>query len=232
MKKNKKIILVITIILFMVAGSYFIESAESEVSNPEESEEMKKLQKEFNQLSIDYLNLQGENEELQDHINWLYEENFETYKSIYESDFANEYIGESSEIIHKEIEEDKYILLVENETGFLISVWLKGQESPLFLEFSSLSPEEGFDWGGGQVLGPWQDHNFYGGIITENEIQQVNLVQNEKIHEAEIVKIDNNLSIWYSLFDYETSIEPDQIKIEALDNDGLIVWEEEAFNGN
>lgn len=225
MNKNKKVFVIMAIIFFMVVANYFIEPTESEESGPEESEEMKKLQKEFNQLSIDYLNLQGETEELQKKIQWLLESKFETYKRIFETDYANQYIGDSSEIIHKVIEEDKFMLFVENDTTFQLSVWVKEQEYPFSVELNTLNPKNGFAWQGG----PQMNLNFYGGVITDNHIHQVQILYNDEVHDANIIEINDNLHIWYSIFDYQRKSinEPNQMNILALDNKQNIVWEEE-----
>ncbi len=97
---NKKLFLVFAIILFIVGANYFIDPVEMEESLPEESEEMKKLQKEYNQLSLDYINLKAEKEELQNQMESIHADYFDRY--IYAFGYQDESLGESSEPLHEE----------------------------------------------------------------------------------------------------------------------------------
>ncbi|WP_067725576.1 hypothetical protein [Oceanobacillus damuensis] len=231
MKMDKKVLLLIPIILFVIVANYFIEPVEeSEDSGPDDSEEITKLKKELNQLSIDYLNLEGENENLELQIEGLNNSMFEISKFILQSDIANDFLTESTEIIYKEFEEDKFIVLYKSETGNRLLVSSREPNFGGHLDFPTLNPENGFNWEGG--MGP--DLSFFGGVITENKIKQVRVLQNDKVHEADIIKIAENLNIWYSIFDYEKksiSDDPDTLKIEAIDNDGVILWEEAFEEG-
>lgn len=93
----------------------------------------------------------------------------------------------------------------------------------------SLNPANGFSWG--LINGP--DYNFFGGVITDNRVKGVNVLQNEKVHKSNIFEVDDNVRVWYSIFDYETKStldKPDKIKIEALDEEDVIL-SEETFDG-
>lgn len=229
MKDNKLLILIIFILVFVIAVNYFTKPVENVDSRPDDSEELKNLKREFDQLSIDYLNLEGENKNLEHEIEILNGSIFELTKSILQSDIANDFFTESTEIIHREFEDDRIIVLYKNDTGNRLILLSKKSNYVENLELHTLYPEEGFSWEGG--MGP--DFYFFGGVITDNQIKQVRVLQNDIIHEANIITVNDHLNIWYSIFDYEKKSitdKPEMLKIETLDNDGVILWEE-AFAG-
>lgn len=233
MKNNKLLFLVIGIILFMLIGSYFIGPTEKEEAQPEETEEVKNLKRDYDQLSIDHLNLQGEKSQLENEIAWLNESIFDLNKFILQSDLAEEYISISIEMIHKEFEDDKFVIFYETEDEYLFVVSSRWENQRGHLVFSTLTTEKGIDWQGGPSGMTTEDYNFYGGMITDNQIQRVEISQNDEVHTPEIVEVNNELRIWYSFFDYESKplqAEPDKLKIQALGNDDVVIWEE-AFDG-
>lgn len=230
MKNNKTLFLIIGIILFMVVGSYFIGPTEQEEAQPEETEETRNLKRDFDQLSIDHLNLQGEKSILEDEIARLNEDIFDLNKFILESDLADDFISTSAEMIHKEFEDDKLVIFYETEEGYLFGMSSRTGNRSGSLLFNTLTTEGGIDWHGGPY---GMDYNFYGGLITDNQIQQVKISNNDEVHIADIVEVKDDLRIWYSMFDYESKSlqsEAEKIKVQALDSNNEVIWEE-AFDG-
>ncbi|MFD1363244.1 hypothetical protein, partial [Lentibacillus salinarum] len=73
------------------------------------------------------------------------------------------------------------------------------------------------------------EYSYFGGIITDKEIKKVQVSQqNKKVHKANIFKMEDDISGWYSIFENDkgdSEDNPDNMKIQALDNDGVILWQ-------
>mgnify|MGYP001159196200 CR=1 FL=1 len=220
---NKKLFLVLAIILFIVGANYFIDPVEMEESLPEESEEMKKLQKEYNQLSLDYINLKAEKEELQNQMESIHADYFDRY--IYAFGYQDESLGESSEPLHEEFGEDKYVSLIEDDFGFQLFVWVRGQEYPFYIDFSTLNQENEFD------VGPFvsgEDVAVLGGIATNDQFEDVFVLQDDMKHGADVIQIEDDLFVWYSILDFEEDGSTDRlagVRVEVHDSNGKVLWE-------
>ncbi|MFS0673749.1 hypothetical protein [Ornithinibacillus sp. 179-J 7C1 HS] len=225
MRINKNVILIIFIIAFFVSATYFIEPAESEDVIPDlsDEEELNMLEEMYSELHSDYLNIHYENENLK-------QEMFEMKKNILESNLLSNFLPhpESTEILHKKLEENKISVFYKDEIGNHLMVSSKKPSFDGNIKLNSLNPKDGFNWE--QVS--YSSYILFGGSITNNQIEKVQVKQGYRVYEADILKINDNHSAWYSIFVKEsTSNEPETIKIEALDKNGIILWEE-SFEDN
>ncbi|WP_156292112.1 hypothetical protein [Oceanobacillus salinisoli] len=213
MKVNQKVILVISIITFVIAANYFIEPIEREDDTKEDddSEEVSKLKRELNQLHIDHYNLEAENQILERQKGQLedtvFELRFELRKNWIDTGEIIDYLPfpESTKILFKDYGEASYIMLYQDETWNNLVKWHGDPE-----------------------------HYYLGGVITDSHMKQVHVWLNEHVYEATIVPVNNDYFVWYSIFEYEsksTSANRDMIKMEAMDEDGNILWEE-AFEAD
>lgn len=66
---------------------------------------------------------------------------------------------------------------------------------------------------------------FLGGIITNNEIKNVQVAFNGEVYAANIYKIDENLYGWYSIYNKPSTTDENTIIIKATDDDGFIMWQ-------
>ncbi|MBP1970934.1 hypothetical protein J2Z83_003070 [Virgibacillus natechei] len=212
MKVNKNIILVICIVIFFIVATYFIEPTEGNDS-PGESDNV--------------TNIENENEKLKQDIEHLEESLFEAEKYIYDSELASDYLPfAEKEIIYKEIEERKYVILYKSEVGGQIeNHLLVVSDKPnfkAFLTVPSLNPTNGITM---DYIGD-AEYNYFGGIITDKEVKKVQVLQNEKVHEANIFKVDEDIYGWYSIFERDDKDRRDKLRIEALDENDVILWQE------
>ncbi|WP_156289493.1 hypothetical protein [Oceanobacillus salinisoli] len=215
MKGNKKVILVIIIVVFFVAATYFKEPNENNVS-PDKTNN--------NETNLDNYELESENEKLKMEIEHLKESLFHVEKFIYESELANDYLPFSgTEILYKKIEDTKYVILYGSEVDNQIKNYLLvASVNPNFevtLTIPSLDPANGInmDYKG------YNEYNYFGGIITDKEIKNVQVLQNAKVHKANIFKVEDDIYGWYSIFENDR---PEKLRIEALDENGSILWQE------
>ncbi|MGJ9385557.1 hypothetical protein [Salipaludibacillus sp. CF4.18] len=179
---------------------------------------------------IGYIKLKGENRELKNQIeileNELFVSNFELVKIIMNSELVYEILPypESTEILFKEVEDANYVFFYKDETGFNLTVSSLEDRSTEHFDFYQLDPTEDFNWYGGYLT--------YNGFIADNKIKSVRVIQNETVYDAEIITINENMRVWYSIIDYEgksMSEEPDKMKIEASNEEGEVIWHD-SFN--
>ena len=212
------------IIIILGVSIFFRDPASSDTSNEENETDSRNI-------SIDYINLKEENKELKketEHFNEKFNSNmFGLMSIIVDSDSISEILPypESTEILYKEIQEKEFTIIYKDKTGYNLnfSSIKSGYVShwPLF----QIEPTDDINWTGGT------SHNeyFLGGFITDTEIKTVQVYENDEVHETNIIELTDNTSVWYTIFDYERKSTPedaDQIKIEALDKDGIILWED------
>ncbi|WP_416150282.1 hypothetical protein ACM26V_04665 [Salipaludibacillus sp. HK11] len=227
------IVVVAFVIIFLrdpVSENNIIEDTEKE---NESETELVNVRDGGNEIDpIEYINLQGENRELKKQIEILEDEffvsNFELAKIIMNSELINEVLPypESSEILFKEVEDTYYEFFYRDETGYNLIVSSLEERSTEHFNFYQLDPTEDFNWFGGDST--------YNGFIADSQIQSVRVIQNETVYDAEIITINENLRVWYSIIEFERkslSEEPDKMKIEALNEEGEVIWQE-SFEGN
>ncbi|MUK87913.1 hypothetical protein GMD78_05810 [Ornithinibacillus sp. L9] len=115
-----------------------------------------------------------------------------------------------------------------DEVGTNLVVSSKEEGYIKSLSIGSLDPVEGINWYGGTD----PDHYSLGGVIRNIDIKTVQVFVNEQMHETNMIKINDDMSVWYCIFEYKRKSileEPDKMKIEAFDEKGTILWEE-AFD--
>ncbi len=233
MKKNRLISFTPIIVVLIVLGFLLFNDPNQGVRTQE-----KEIERELdNSLAdnvvgtIEFLNLQGENRKLKAELeslnNQLFDNSFELIKIILTSDSIYDIFPyhENTEIIYKNVTDTEYTIFYKDETGYNLRIASKVNRLFHFMNFDSLEPGEPINsWGG----------NFgnlakYYGFITDTNIQSVQVKQNELIHKAEIIKINESTNVWYCIFEAERkSIRetPDKMKIQALDKEGNIIFEE------
>ncbi len=210
MKAGTKIFLVIVVLLAVVIiSNYFIEPVESDDATLEFAKELAQLEKEK-----DYL---------MQEIQFFKDSLFETKKFIFDSHLASEYLlsSPSTEILYKEIEEDKYVILFKDEQGNHLIVSSKEPSLDVLLTIPTMNPEEGIT---SDYLGD-SNYHYLGGIITDSKIKKVNVFLNGEVHEADIFQVDDHSYGWYSVFENKTEAvdKEDKLRIEARDENGVII---------
>ncbi len=223
--KGKYISLFVVATILVLIATYYKEPVKSENIIQEDEAVSRVIDSEFRDFNIAYLNMEGENRKLKEEITNLHERNFDLEKLILNSDKLMETFAypESTKIIYKEIKEKEYLLLYRDERGKHLAINSPGEWR--YINFNYLVEHEGLNWTG---------HNgFYAGFIKDNDINKIIVKENEKVYDAEIIKLNDGTQLWYSIYEHDVkySGEPDKMKIEALDIDGEVIWEE-SFNDN
>lgn len=209
MKLNKKTIGIIAVVLVFVVAAYFISYEGSK--NEKENDPF--------ELTKRMTNLEMENEELRQEIDSLEHSFFKLEKLIIDTDLADDYIGfPDSEILYKDVDEEKYVVLLkEQQESFLM---IASDSYTALLTIRSLEPEEGMS---ANFNGDGQ-YNYLGGVITDKEIEEVQVLQNSETQETELFKAEDGLYGWYSIFEYDE--DNNNIKVEGLDGSANVLWEE------
>lgn len=228
-KKNLLKLVLATLVVALFSSTYFIEAEINKENKPNETknENNQKQENERDRLYLDYLNLEGENQNLHEEIELLEDEIFELRKLLVSSDSFIDYLPspETTKILYKETDESSFATLYTDETGIYL---LLASNEPKYngnIHISTLNPAEGVNWS----IGSDPNHYMFGGVITNKEIHNLQVWLNDNIHKSKIIKINEEVNIWYSVFEYDkksNSKESDKIKLEALDNNGIILWEE------
>lgn len=217
MKKSKEIILWVTIIALVIAVLSFID--------PVDNEDVR-----TNDLDI-VTDLEKENDNLKQDIEWLEDSLFESRKYIFDSNLANDYFPDpETEILYKGIEETKYVILYKDVQGNHLYVTSKEPGYEILLTIPTLDPDDGITWDYiGLGENPFDNNgivnHFFGGIITNMEIKDVHVSFNGEVYKANIFKVDDNMYGWYSIYKKSSALDENTIKIQALDEDGFIIWE-------
>lgn len=71
------------------------------------------------------------------------------------------------------------------------------------------------------------DYHYLGGIITDNEIKEVEIIQNANVHhEANIFKVDEETYGWYSIIEEgRLPDKDDEFIIKALNQNDEVLWQ-------
>ncbi|WP_088033248.1 hypothetical protein [Evansella clarkii] len=239
MEKKQYLSMLAIVVLISFVVIFFREPVQSEKNINDIGEESPierefiKDEEEYTEIEpLEYINLQSENRMLKEEIerleNELFDSNFRFVKRFMNSDLVYEIVPypESTEILYKEVEEDRYVLFYTDETGFNLRVSSLEDRITEQFYFYGLNPTDNFNWFGGGSI--------YNGFIGDNQIQSVRVIQNETVYDAKIITINENMRVWYSIIDYErksVSEQPDKIRIEALNEEGEVIWQE-SFDGN
>ncbi|TMW72781.1 hypothetical protein [Alteribacter natronophilus] len=234
-KQYAGLLAVITVIIFAVF--LFREPAQSEqvsesVDEKEPAEEHDQNQEESDEEFdyIDYLNIEAENRALKEQLEWMEEElfitNFENMKLRIKGGVVQEDLPypETAEILYQDVEEEKYVLLYKDERGFHLIVSLLENRIWEYFGFYGLNTAEDFNWS----IGVSNPHGF----ISDPDITSVQVLEDEEVWESEIITVNKDLRVWYSLADTDmptNSDEPENLRIEALDEAGNVI-SSDSFN--
>jgi len=215
-KKRKEIIFGVTIIAPVIAVLSFIDPVDNEVVAPTNHDDVTDLEKENNNLKQD--------------IEWLEDSLFESRKFIYDSNLAKDYFPDpETEILYKGIEETKYVILFRDVQGNHLNVASKEPRFEIILGVPTLDPVDGITMAytglGDRNVNSGIENHFFGGVITNNEIKDVHVSFNGEVYKANIFKVDDNMYGWYSIFNKSSTLEENTVITQALDEDGLIIWE-------
>lgn len=155
---------------------------------------------------------------------------FESRKFIFDSDLAKDYFPDpETEILYKEIEETKYVILYRDWLGIHLNITSKEPRFEILLSVPTLDPDDGMTVNyiglGDRHIDSGIENHFFGGVINNNEIKDVHISFNGEVYEANIFKIDDNMNGWYSVFKKLSTLDENTFKIQALDEDGLLIWE-------
>ncbi|TQR16117.1 hypothetical protein [Psychrobacillus vulpis] len=216
MKEIKKVILWVGIIAIVIAALSFIDPVDNEDVSPNDLDVVKDLEK--------------ENDYLKQDIEWLEDSLFESRKFIIDSNLAKDYFPDpETEILYKGIEETKYVILYRDEMGNNLNVTSKEPRFEIILGVPTLAPVDGITMAytglGERNVDNGIENHFFGGVITNNEIKDVHVSFNGEVYKANIFKVDNNMYGWYSIFKKSSTLEENTVITQALDEDGLIIWE-------
>lgn len=215
MKKSKEVIWGFAIIALVITVLSFIDPVDNGKVSSIDLDVVTDLEREIDQLKQD--------------IDRLEDSLFESKKFIFDSNVAKDYFPET-EILYKEIEETKYVMFFRDVQGIHLNVASKEPRYESFLSVPTLDPVDGitFDYNG---IGedPFDNNGImnhsFGGVITNNEIKDVNVSFNGEVYKANIFKVDDNMYGWYSIFKKTSAMDENTIKTQALDENGYIIWQ-------
>ncbi|MFK4170131.1 hypothetical protein ACI2LM_28195 [Paenibacillus lautus] len=131
------------------------------------------------------------------------------------------------ELLYQEEVENGMIVLYKDESGFRHAYFSNKTKYWNISGNAELNPIDGFTWG--MTNDPNIPKLTFAGLITDDEIQNVNVRQTTLNQQAQIVSTDQG-RFWFTYFDYleESS---DHLKIEALAGNGDIVWKDGVYDG-
>ncbi|NME07810.1 hypothetical protein [Psychrobacillus sp. BL-248-WT-3] len=216
MKKRNEIFFGLTIIALVIAVLSFIDPVDNKDVTPTNQDDVTDLEK--------------ENEHLKQDIKGLEDSLFESKKYIFDSNLAKDYFSDpETEILYKEIEETKYVIVYIDGHGNHLYVSSKEPWYEILLTIPTLEPDDGITWDYIGMGNSFDDkgitNHFLGGIITNNEIKDVHVSFNGEVYEADIFKINENMYGWYSIYKKSSGLDENTLKIQALDEDGFIMWQ-------
>ncbi|WP_010095203.1 hypothetical protein [Ornithinibacillus scapharcae] len=229
--RNKYIIVTIGLIVFLILVYVLYDPSTRKPAKQKHDEqnepESTKVEEEVN--LIDYFNLEAENRKLQAEIEDLKSELFEHSKAFIDpnSNSITQFYEQLEQLaVYKEVTENRIILLVrtENEDGYRLTIATK--ETGEYNDIDALNQNE--------IINYSDADGFFSGLVNHNEVMTIIVHVNEKSYEAEIKKISEDISVWYTIYEHKrksTSEEPDKIRIEALNRGGEVLWEA-SFEGN
>ena len=209
---NKNVVMVCLVVVFFVAALYFFPSLERDEFTTESEQE---IEAEMAMLKQDIESLQGSL--------------FEAEKFIFSSDLANDYLFYAdTEILYQKIEDSRYMVLFKKryekteKFEYLLKVETNDISNINDFNITTFEPKYGITL---DFVG-YNDDYYVGGIITDTEIKDIQVLYNAEKHDAEIFKINDALYGWYSFFKSEhndSGIE-DRMKIRVLDEKGKEIW--------
>ncbi len=71
-----------------------------------------------------------------------------------------------------------------------------------------------------------------GGIATNDQFEDVFVLQDDMKHGANVIQIEDDLFVWYSILDFEEDGSTDRLaglKVEAHDVNGKVLWEKSFY---
>ncbi|QED46971.1 hypothetical protein [Cytobacillus dafuensis] len=150
-----------------------------------------------------------------------------TSSNITELSLENFPHPKSTEILDRQRKDDYEIVFYTDETGYRIGYKKLDGEYWTHTGNGEINPTDGFDW----VMNndPTIPITLFGGIITDEKITTVFVKQKTMEKEAEIIATDEGLRFWFTTFGSleEPDLgDPDQLKIEAFDDNGNILWKD------
>jgi hypothetical protein len=139
---------------------------------------------------------------------------------------------ESTEILYEETIEKGEIILYKDESGFRHAFVTQGESQNWTNSGNAeLNPIDGFSW---TMINDVKTPIFtLAGVITNDEITDVIVKQKTEEKTANILYTKDGLKVWYAYFDIleePNPGEPDPLKIEALSNEGEILWKDGVYN--
>ncbi len=215
---NKKAILVIFAVIFFVSVTYFIDTDGNNVPL-DEVNSLTNLEKENNKLKEEIVYLKQDVETLKQSL-------FEAEKFILDSERASDYLPSSeAEILYKDIGDTRYFVLFRDKAEKYLTVASAKPRFDISFTIPSLNPTNGI------TMDYIRDteYNYFGGIITDKNIKEIQVLQDKKVHKAIIFKLKDNIYGWYSIFQSKREVmgdSPDNIRIQALGEDDVILWQE------
>lgn len=219
LKVNKKTIFVAVIMVFFVGAVYFIESS-GNVEPLTESEQIT-YKSDTDESEQIIMHMRDGIELLNQDIKKLEQSLFDAERYIYNTELASDYLPfPDSEILYKEVQETQYLILFTHKHG---NELLFGSKE---LGFNALLTLSNSDDGISVANTGVHDYHYFGGIITDNEIKEVEIIQNANIHHrANIFKVNEETYAWYSIIeDGRLKDKDDQFKIKALDQNDRVLW--------
>ncbi|MBU9714915.1 hypothetical protein [Evansella tamaricis] len=209
------------------------EEAEDDRDAPED--ELTALKRELQDLNLKYLNLEGEKRSLEQELEWvtgnIKELEFFIVRQGLLEDLYQEMYSYEIDVLYQGNKEDGYVLLYQ---GPYEDVWLsvaKDRE-----ERASLSLREGEREIESITVetGRTESGFLFGGYILDESIVAVQVNRDGLLHDGEIVQMEDNQRLWYSLFAHgwnesddgqDEDAENNIITIQALNQNGDVVWE-------
>ncbi|MFD1607517.1 hypothetical protein [Oceanobacillus luteolus] len=220
MNLNKKIIFVVVGIVIFVGAAYFITPSGNVESLTESEETTTKDEEDESEQII--MHMEDGIELLNQEIKELEQSLFDAERYIYNTELANDYLPfPDSEILYKEVQDTQYLILFTHKQD---NELLFGSKELGFNAILSLPPpDDGISVANTGV----QDYHYFGGLITNNEIKEVEIIQNVKFHhKADIFQVDEDTYGWYIIVeDGRLENKDDQFKIKALNQNHEVVWD-------
>lgn len=69
----------------------------------------------------------------------------------------------------------------------------------------------------------------FAGFITNNQVKNILVRQKTLVKNAKVIKVDQDLSVWFVDFDILEYGLPDPLKIEGLSDKGEILWKDGVY---
>ncbi len=203
----------VALLFFYLVIQFFREDTPKHMNVEVERE--RNQQNEYNELMITYIN---ETEKLKDEIRTLSSLLYETRKALIETDAIIEQLPHpaTTEIIHKELGEENYILIYKNEKGYTLLCYTPENPFPVTTRLGYLASDV-WNYENGILVGLT--------VLPIIDMVKVNGGNNEVEMELSEVN-DSNIRFWYGKVEFESEQILSESTITVYDKEGNVLRED------